>query len=294
MANYFVGDIHGCYRELIKLLDKVNFKFGSDILWITGDMLLRGPESVKVLRYIKNLGNSSRIVLGNHEITTINLFYNFFKKKSIFCFKKEGEKNKDYYTDVQKIFLENDSEDLMDWLKNQSILQMDMKKKIIMIHAGVHPYWNLEETISYAKEIEFILQNKTDLLQNLVGFNHSYKWEKRKFKDLYERIKFNINVFTKMRYCYQDGSLNMSIKDDYQKIKNQDHIRPWFLFDRKISQKYSIIFGHWSSLDKRCVQKNKNLYPIDTGCCWGKKLTILRWEDRKHFDEPCRRRKTPS
>ncbi|ARC53263.1 symmetrical bis(5'-nucleosyl)-tetraphosphatase [Candidatus Riesia pediculischaeffi] len=286
MTNYFIGDIHGCYRELMELIDKIDFDPISDTLWITGDMLSRGPESVRVLRYIKSLGDSSKIVLGNHELSMINLFYNNFKKK--FFAENEKKENIRNNIDFQRMFLENDIEDLVIWLKSQPILQIDSEKKIIMVHAGIHPYWSLQDVISYARDIEnFIRIEEAEFFERFIQLNRSYRWKKKYFNN-FEKIKFNINVFTRMRYCYKNGNLNMNIKDDYQVSKCKS-FKPWFLFDRKIDRRYSIVFGHWSSLNGKCSQKN--IYPMDTGCCWGRRLTALRWEDKRYFDVPCMVRK---
>ena len=68
MATYLIGDVHGCYDELIALLHKVEFTPGKDTLWLTGDLVARGPGSLDVLRYVKSLGDSVRLVLGNHDL----------------------------------------------------------------------------------------------------------------------------------------------------------------------------------------------------------------------------------
>ena len=46
MATYLIGDVHGCYDELIALLHKVEFTPGKDTLWLTGDLVARGPGSL--------------------------------------------------------------------------------------------------------------------------------------------------------------------------------------------------------------------------------------------------------
>ena len=58
MSTYLIGDVHGCYDELIALLAQVEFDPRSDTLWLTGDLVARGPGSLEVLRYVKSLGDS--------------------------------------------------------------------------------------------------------------------------------------------------------------------------------------------------------------------------------------------
>ena len=76
MANYAVGDIQGCFEEFKEGLELINFKSSKDFLWITGDLINRGPESLKVLEYVFKIRNSVHIVLGNHDLHYLNCFFN--------------------------------------------------------------------------------------------------------------------------------------------------------------------------------------------------------------------------
>ena len=60
-----VGDVHGCLDELDALLEEAKFLPGRDELWMVGDLVDRGPDSVGVVRRARALG--ARSVLGNHE-----------------------------------------------------------------------------------------------------------------------------------------------------------------------------------------------------------------------------------
>ncbi|XNM63869.1 metallophosphoesterase [Escherichia coli] len=74
MSTYLIGDIHGCYDELIALLQQVEFTPGKDTLWLTGDLVARGSGSLEVLRYVKSLGDCVKIVLGNHDLHLLAVF----------------------------------------------------------------------------------------------------------------------------------------------------------------------------------------------------------------------------
>ncbi len=61
-----IGDVHGCFEELMQLLEKIKFDVSSDELIFLGDLINKGPFSVKVLEFVKEGGHKS--ILGNHEL----------------------------------------------------------------------------------------------------------------------------------------------------------------------------------------------------------------------------------
>lgn len=81
MSTYLIGDVHGCYDELIALLKQVDFTPGQDTLWLTGDLVARGPGSLDVLRYVKSLGDSVRMVLGNHDLHLLAVYAGISRNK---------------------------------------------------------------------------------------------------------------------------------------------------------------------------------------------------------------------
>ena len=81
MSTYLIGDVHGCYDELIALLEQVEFNPEVDTLWLTGDLVARGPGSLEVLRFVKQLGDSVRIVLGNHDLHLLAVFAGISRNK---------------------------------------------------------------------------------------------------------------------------------------------------------------------------------------------------------------------
>lgn len=73
MATYAVGDIQGCYDQLMRLLDKINFDPTEDRLLSVGDLINRGPQSLETLRFAKSLGKAFTMVLGNHDLHFVAL-----------------------------------------------------------------------------------------------------------------------------------------------------------------------------------------------------------------------------
>lgn len=130
MATYLIGDVHGCYDELIALLQQVEFTPDTDTLWLTGDLVARGPGSLDVLRYVKSLGNSVRLVLGNHDLHLLAVFAGISRNKP-----------KDRLTPLLEA---PDADELLNWLRRQPLLQVDEEKKAGHGACGYYPQWDLQ------------------------------------------------------------------------------------------------------------------------------------------------------
>ncbi|XBC38307.1 MAG: symmetrical bis(5'-nucleosyl)-tetraphosphatase [Buchnera aphidicola (Floraphis choui)] len=268
MSTYFVGDVHGCYNELMKLLEQVVFDEKLDHLWLTGDLVNRGSNSIEVMRFVSSLGSHAHVVLGNHDLNLIAIYFNIKNKQS---------KN-DIILDMLK---SKYIDDLVDWLRRQPLLQIDEKRKIIMVHAGIHPFWNMYTAKVYSKQLESILcDNSCDSLFKSIFNNNIVKYVNYSFQDL-DCLSFSLNVFTRMRYCYCDGMLDLKCKQSPS--LDTLPLLPWFLIKNTNFQDYYVFFGHWASLKKNLTPSN--IISLDTGCCWGGALSMLRFEDKKWFQQ---------
>lgn len=264
MATYIVGDLQGCLDPLLKLLDKVKFNPQQDCLWLAGDLVARGPQSLETLRFIKDLGESAVVILGNHDLNLIATKLNIVKVK---------EKDK-----TAPILKAHDCDELIDWLRKKPLLKEHPQYNFVMVHAGIYPLWGLNKAKKYAAEIHSIMQsdNYKWLFENMYG-NKPTKWDLE--LTLIDRYKFIINSFTRMRFCKLDGELEMHCKLAPSK-NNDKNLVPWFALPNRKEIDKTIIFGHWAAL----MGYNKNnLIGLDTGCVWGNHLTMLRWEDKTFF-----------
>ncbi|MBK4775605.1 diadenosine tetraphosphatase [Candidatus Pantoea edessiphila] len=266
MSTYLIGDIHGCYRELLVLLKKVNFHPKNDTLWLTGDLVARGPNSLDVLRYIKSIDQDQcvRLVLGNHDLNLLAIYAGIHHAKSKY--------------QLTKLLEAEDIEDLINWLRCKPLIQIDNQKKIIMSHAGITPQWDLKTAKTCAYEIEKILSSDMYMLfLNSMHGNLPNNWSE-KLTGL-ARLRFITNALTRMRYCFYNGQLEMFSKNILE--SRNSSLKPWFNIKNKITDDYTIIFGHWSALQGKGTPKK--IIGLDTGCCWGGKLTLLHWEEKKYW-----------
>lgn len=271
MSTYFIGDVHGCYKNLKSILNCVHFNPDIDYLYLTGDLVSRGPNSLEVLRLIRSFNKSACTVLGNHDLYLLKEYFSI----------NYNNRNKNCFSSILQA---PDIKELMDWLRQQPILYIDKNKKIIICHAGINPQWNIQQAQSYAQEIEKILtsNNPNLLFSNISEYSnidHNLNLDKLKETQSY------INFFTKMRYVYLDGKLNLQYKNSPEFAPK--NIYPWFSLSKHIVPEYNIIFGHWASLKNTTIKIPNGFYGLDSGCCWGEYLTLLRWEDKQITRIPC-------
>lgn len=264
MSTYLIGDVHGCYRELRALLEQVNFEPQKDTLWLTGDLVARGPESLQVLRYVKSLGSSVRLVLGNHDLHLLG----------IYC-KISRNKPKDH---LDELLNAPDADELINWLRRQPLLQVDEEKKIIMAHAGITPQWDLDTARMCAREVESVLSSDAyPLFIDAMYGDMPNNWSESLMG--LPRLRFSTNALTRMRYCFPHGQLDMMCKDT--PTKTPSPLKPWFALPNKLPEGYSIFFGHWASLEGKYTPEH--VYGLDTGCCWGGDMTLFHWESKQYY-----------
>lgn len=261
MAHYAIGDIQGCFEPLQRLLEKIRFDPISDRLWLTGDLVNRGPDSLQVLRFLKSLPLSPRIVLGNHDLHLLAVAYHAIPANP-----------KDT---IQDILHADDKQALCTWLRQQPLLYHDPALGFTMTHAGILPQWDLSQASQKAQEVEQILagENFFELLANLYG-NQPSRWDEQLTG--WERYRFIINSFTRMRFCSEDGALELTTKTDL--ANTPQGLLPWFRVPARATKDLKIIFGHWAALKGKI--DDYNIFALDTGCVWGNCLTALRLEDQ--------------
>ncbi|HEX9585193.1 MAG TPA: symmetrical bis(5'-nucleosyl)-tetraphosphatase [Gammaproteobacteria bacterium] len=274
MATYAIGDVQGCYDELCSLLELIEFDPGADRLWFAGDLVNRGPRSADVLRLVKGLGDSALTVLGNHDL-------------HLLAADREVRVNvADTFADVLSA---GDRDELLGWLRAQPMFHRDTALDFCIVHAGLAPRWTTADAAGVARELEACLRGPeySSFLPQMYG-NQPDQWSDA--LQGHDRLRFVTNVFTRIRYCRADGSLDMRAK---QIPGNQPPgLCPWFAHPDRRNLGERIVFGHWAAL--RMTPEAEHAYGvfhIDQGCVWGGALTALRLDDLQRFDVPSRQPK---
>ena len=260
MATYAIGDLQGCYDALQRLLDKLKFDPVQDQLWLAGDLVNRGPDSLASLRFVKSLGNSAVTVLGNHDL-------------HLLAIAADHKTTKD--PGLKEILAADDIDELVDWLRRQPLIHYDAQLDFALVHAGIYPGWTLQQAIEYAEELHQILasDNYLDFIHHMYG-NKPNRWDDELTE--WDRLRFIVNSFTRMRYCDSDGKLNL--KDKGPIGSQRAGSLPWFDMPKRKTRKQRILFGHWSTVGRL---NREDVYALDTGCIWGGDLTALQLDAEK-------------
>lgn len=265
MPTYAIGDLQGCQKSLLNLLDIFDFDVKADRLLFVGDLVNRGPDSLGVLRFIKNLGDAAISVLGNHDLHLLALAEGFGRIH-------KGDT-------LEAILAAPDRDELLHWLRHQKLAWRE--DTFLMVHAGVLPDWSVGDTLQRAAEAEAALQGPhyRDFFAQMYG-NAPVAWDDN--LQGIERLRMIVNTFTRLRYCSVTGEMDFHQKG--APGTQPAGWMPWFEVPGRKSVEATIIIGHWSTLG---LINRPGLIALDTGCLWGGKLTAVRLEDRQVFAVAC-------
>ncbi|MDH3715576.1 MAG: symmetrical bis(5'-nucleosyl)-tetraphosphatase [Gammaproteobacteria bacterium] len=256
MATYAIGDVQGCLDPLQRLLDALTFDPATDHLWFVGDLVNRGPRSLETLRFVRELGDAAITTLGNHDLHLLAA--------------REGIRDERRNDTLRPIFTADDGDELLTWLRTQPLIHSDAQLQFVLVHAGIYPFWELHEARALAREVESLLAGDQyrELLRNMYGDRPS-RWDPEMCG--FERLRFIVNVFTRMRYCSPSGELDFD--HNGPPGTQPPGLLPWFAVPNRKTASQRIVFGHWASLPHFNAA---NLFPLDSGCVWGRNLSALR------------------
>jgi bis(5'-nucleosyl)-tetraphosphatase (symmetrical) len=260
MATYAIGDVQGCYDELQRLLAESGFDRRRDRLCLVGDLVNRGPKSLEVLRFVRDLGERAVTVLGNHDLHLVSQHEGL-----------ERARRDDSFADVLGA---RDADELVDWLRHRPMMHAD--GDYAMVHAGVLPQWSIERALALAGEVEQALRGKEHraFLANMYGSTPD-AWSDS--LSGWDRLRVIVNAMTRLRFCTRDGRMEFRAKG----LRAPPGYFPWYELRRDAQR---IVCGHWSALGLKLTAA---VAAIDTGCVWGGRLSALRLEDGALFEVAC-------
>jgi bis(5'-nucleosyl)-tetraphosphatase (symmetrical) len=264
MATYAIGDIQGCHDALQRLLAKVSFDPAADRLWVVGDLVNRGPQSVQVLRALREMGDSARVVLGNHDLYLLMV--------------AAGYKRRDKDDTLYQVLEAPDREELLQWLAMRPLMYVEGDHA--MLHAGLLPQWTIGKAQALADEVSAVLTgpDAQQFLLHLAG-DRPDRWDET-LKG-WPRLRVIVNAMTRMRFCTPDG--RMALRGKGPPHKAPAGTVPWFAAPERFNRTHTIVCGHWSALG---FYRKDGLLALDSGCVWGGKLTAVRLDDDEVFQVP--------
>lgn len=267
MAVYAIGDIQGCYNEFRRLLDQIDFSPGRDRLWLTGDLVNRGPGSLETLRFVRSLGHNAVTVLGNHDLHLL----------AVAAGSGRGTRSGDTLTEVLGA---TDRDELLAWLRTQPLLHEDPMLGFAMVHAGLPPQWDMATARALAREVEAVIaEPPPDFYAAMYG-DFPNVWDP--MLSGVARLRFAINCFTRLRFCTRDGQVMLRPKGPPETAPAD--ALPWYAIPERKSRGTRLLFGHWSALGYRAID---DVYSLDTGCVWGGELTALRIDTARPGPRQC-------
>jgi bis(5'-nucleosyl)-tetraphosphatase (symmetrical) len=259
MARYAIGDIQGCCDELKALLARLEFSADRDELWFVGDLVNRGPQSLETLRFVRALGANATVVLGNHDLHLLALAYGSKRKE------KDGDT-------LGPVLHAPDREQLLEWLLRRPLAVYDEPRGDFLVHGGLVPEWTARGAAQLAREVEAVLRDDARALFDAMYGNKPDRWSEQ-LRGM-DRLRFVINVFTRMRYVHADGTVDLAYKD--APGGQPAGLVPWFDAPGRASAGVRVVCGHWSTLGFR---RRPDLVALDTGCVWGGALTAVNLDE---------------
>ena len=263
MATYAIGDVQGCCDSLEALVAQLPFHPSRDRLWFVGDLVNRGPKSLKVLRRIMSAGQRATCVLGNHDLHLLAL--------------AAGARKSQPLDTVAPVLRARDSDDMIDWLRTRPLAHAE--GNTLMVHAGVLPHWTLAQTLRHAKVLSDRLRSRhwIDFMHEMAGGAKSH-WSDG--PQTQKRLRAALSALTRLRYLDADGVPDHKNKLAPGPTSRLAGLHPWFDSPGRKTRAQRLVFGHWSTLG---LVVRPNLVALDTGCVWGRQLTAIRLDDHKVF-----------
>lgn len=268
--TYIFGDVQGCYDSFRALVTRLGdtksnskpYDPDEDELWFAGDLINRGPGSLRMLEYLYRNRERVKVVLGNHDVHFIAV--------------AEGLEPLKKGDTLECVLQSRKCRTYVEWLKEQPFYVCE--GGVLMVHAGVWPTWKLDDLKSLGDQLSGALR---DISSNKDVFVKSRGLKVTRYSpdlEQTEKLQLALKVLTTMRFLSPSMELLEAFKGKPQ--ESPPGFIPWHQFKRNISK--SVIYGHWAAQGLKLDNKS-NAFGLDAGCVWGRELVCIRLSDRKIF-----------
>jgi bis(5'-nucleosyl)-tetraphosphatase (symmetrical) len=233
VQQIFVGDVQGCADELSDVLARARAGFGSRFeLWVVGDLVNRGPHSLRALRLVRELAEAgrARMVLGNHEISLLET-----------ALGTRALMPTDTFADVLDA---RDADEWIDWLLSRPLAEISRLggQPFAMVHAAVHPDWSLPDVAAHAARAAAGLRAGRAAARRLLAAG-----ERGPERDDLERLTS----------CRSVAGASWSAE-----IPQPGSVA-WHAEWSRRRHDYGVVYGHWSL---QGLHVAPGLRGLDTGC----------------------------
>jgi bis(5'-nucleosyl)-tetraphosphatase (symmetrical) len=260
MAGWIIGDVHGCWVTLQRLLDRIAWDPACDPLWLVGDLVNKGAGSLEVLRWASSTPGVG-CVLGNLDLHLVA--------------RAEGRAPRRPQDTIDRVLAAPEVDDLVRWLRAQPFVRRI--GDVVVVHAGVMPGWTLAEVEELGARCGRALR------EGGVGG----MWARRGSLwhgdlDGLDRTAAAANVFTRVRMIGADDRPLLSYSGGLAEAPEGS--RPWFdgaaVFDAGVR----VVFGHWACLG---LARSRGWLCLDSGCVYGGALSACRVDGGDVVQQPC-------
>jgi bis(5'-nucleosyl)-tetraphosphatase (symmetrical) len=260
VQRIFVGDVQGCADELDELVGRARAAFGAAFeLWLVGDLVNRGPASLRVLRTVRTLAEEgrARVVLGNHEIALLRVAF--------------GQREPAPDDTFQEVLEAADRDGWLEWLRRLPLAETGRlgERRFAMVHAAVAPEWTLDELAVRVRPVEQRLAGPRAGAEALLAANPRTD----ALADVLARLTRSRSVDARGRWSSREPERREDAWHRRWAARRHD---------------YGVVYGHWSM---QGLHVANGLRGLDTGCVyhgWGRDGFLTGWLPAPDDPDPFR------
>ena len=265
MSDYVIGDVHGCFATFTALLEEIRFQREIDRLWFVGDLVNKGPDSLAMLRWIHQQRDCAQMVLGNHDLHLLRVYFGLREPKG-------GDR-------FGAILAAEDAPKLIRWLLRRPLI-LEVGEALI-VHAGILPIWRVDRTAAFARKAAERLAQKPRKTLSASNGKSGLDWNEPDSTGA-------LRVLTALRCCADETTPDFEYTGPPEQAPAP--LKPWYSFPAIQESGRLFFFGHWARLG---LHLTPHAICLDSGCAYGGPLSAWRLDDRRLFQVPNQAEKVP-